>query len=1622
MPLARYLLRNEFCLSDPELYRAADKHDPEALLEGVAMAGLVGVLRQLGDLTEFAAGIFNDLHEEVMATASRGHGLKVRVQQLEAEFPSVEKAFLSQTNHSLLLYNEGIDWHPNLQMGQNLITSGDLPHSVMDSYEECRGPPRLFLLDKFDNAGLGACLKRYSDPSFFKSELNSSESRKVDTQKEKKARKIKRKGSQWRIRETSEGSARSHAKLHQLFSKERQQTDTNLPTNCVKLKKRQFNRLLFDSISGKSYMERFLESRLPERLKSRNFSESSYEGLELSTQDSANQLVVRDRDLVSSPTSHEKILEMCMDELDEDVIDKNLKKLSTPAPNLNKLVDRKVDMMVPKDSKGEGKIDGYRSDDLTSEVDNYMDALTTMESEMETDTECRTMNEQGFFLTERMRMGSNISEDLQEVQGGFSDSQSVENSSASDDGTNSFRKGRSSFSYSDTPSSSAGHVLSDGDVAAKPDPSTEAVRREVVELSSADLCKYGDALGTGPPEHLVSYGASSEASGFPSYISVRGELSCESSLTDSTFTLSQISSKESESKSKAVRSDSMESRSSYQKDCNIGLSTNSSGDNNFNRNVSHQVDISCFPSHMVDDALPMASGEALQEVYLDGGIHNERSGYLLQSANLSNLTPGKRDSDDTHTEIVSEEYSDNSSSLGNVAKARFGSSHFVSLPTEESHKDLTREDLEIGSPVASPLECLPDSPYGSYLYKLEPAEFLELSFPDMSNKVPTFQLSSTKVDTTTSEIEGSYNSMKVSSECIVFPPLNQASETEVHLQLAGSETELSCEAYDTQTVVGCDKVELPSEKHKNLQEGCRSQIEDVLPDKCVTHNEDSGQFKVEMPNPFSSGDITGSDAQKEAVIPDPVSPSELKFMISDPEFYDPCASRLLDSVVLLEDQSDLHPSDDIGVATSLRRWDQESELIKCQTTDLTGSADNATFPSTNPKRLDLSLPELDVPEVNVTEIPSLPPLPPIEWRIGKLQHQPVSLEREMVQCSLNPFSPTTLSEKAQWCFPDLDLKLEQSLNPFLPMSNEKLSDVSLMDEDMGTASLNPFSSPVLTDEDDNISQEFLKLDREVAQPLNPFLSSGTESQDSSYCSLHLGAHSDSVEFSRIPSKKNLTAPHSSLNLFCEDQQNLKSLAAVQDREEETSQDTHGFAPSPGNPDADCVESSPTPSNEVENVQPSARCVDDEVEQTLNSQSPIQDREAETSQDTHGFAPSPGNADADCIESSPTPSNEVENVQPSALKVDDEVEQTLNPQSPIQNREEEASLDTIRFAPSPGIADANCTKFSPTLSNEVENAQPSSVSADVDQTFNSQPLIPDREEDISQNNHEFTSWPSNADVKADSVEVSQIPCNDVVNAHSSFQNSNSAVEHNFDPSPLIRDREEEKYQDTRRYAPSPSNAVVSAENSSLNIEDELNSPSAIQETKDCAALTWKEEKLQPLRLFKPSSPVEDEKPASYGEDEEPPSIVEDEKQTWVVENEKPQILSLSLEREMIWHPDFSSMMPPMEEEKPIGIRKAWLHRPRDPLIQAVASHDKSTLRKVLERVQPQTETKADARDSLLQQIRAQSFSLKPAVLMRPNIQAPKSNLRVSAILEKANAIRQALAGSDEDDDSESWSDS
>ncbi|KAL6553277.1 hypothetical protein OROGR_007119 [Orobanche gracilis] len=204
MPLVRVEVRNEYALGAPELYRETNKEDPKEVLEGVAVAGLVGVLRQLGDLAEFAAEVFHGLQEEVMRTSSRSHKLMARVQRIETALSPLEKVLLAQRSHLHFAYTAGSNWKAQIRCQQNHFIYSDVPQFIMDTYEDSRGPPRLHLLDKFDPGGPGSCLKRYSDPTFFKrASVASGEASADRTSKDKKGCKVKIRRSWTRSREVS---------------------------------------------------------------------------------------------------------------------------------------------------------------------------------------------------------------------------------------------------------------------------------------------------------------------------------------------------------------------------------------------------------------------------------------------------------------------------------------------------------------------------------------------------------------------------------------------------------------------------------------------------------------------------------------------------------------------------------------------------------------------------------------------------------------------------------------------------------------------------------------------------------------------------------------------------------------------------------------------------------------------------------------------------------------------------------------------------------------------------------------------------------------------------------------------------------------------------------------------------------------------------------------------------------------------------------------------------------------------------------------------------------------------------------------------------------------------------
>ncbi|CAL9132945.1 unnamed protein product [Musa textilis] len=445
MPLVRLEVRNEYGLGDPELYRGAfRKEDPKAILDGVAVAGLVGILRQLGDLAEFAADVFHDLHEQITATAGRGRKLMTRVRNIESALPSVEKAFKEQTSHIHFAYVAGSDWHAHIQVEKSLLLSSDLPGFMMDSYEECRDPPRLFLLDKFDHAGTGACLKRYSDPSYFKRTWAASQMQRSETvRKEKKFNTIKRKGSRLRNGKVQ----------HSVYMSQRDCRNTNSDV-CP--------RFTSPSIDGQSFSAENIsiaDTKLNPEFSSRSTSFGSKTKESYFEQTSyVNPPVVPDEldyNEVPIPNLHGKDSSLCVsvlhdeptadclddvsqhDSLQEQSIPRSssvtwdekieIFKPTNPVSYDDILVDRVQDSedivrvedleplqvnSIPENTE-HAEIESLNQEDIlfhpnkspvalsdvnhfdevTSETDNYVDAPNTLDSETETETECHTKRE-----------------------------------------------------------------------------------------------------------------------------------------------------------------------------------------------------------------------------------------------------------------------------------------------------------------------------------------------------------------------------------------------------------------------------------------------------------------------------------------------------------------------------------------------------------------------------------------------------------------------------------------------------------------------------------------------------------------------------------------------------------------------------------------------------------------------------------------------------------------------------------------------------------------------------------------------------------------------------------------------------------------------------------------------------------------------------------------------------------------------------------------------------------------------------------------------------------------------------------------------------------------------------
>ncbi|XP_022767841.1 protein SCAR2-like isoform X2 [Durio zibethinus] len=1468
MPLTRYQIRNEYSLADPELHRAADKDDPEALLEGVAMAGLVGLLRQLGDLAEFAAEIFHDLHEEVMATAARGHGLMVRVQQLEAEFPSIEKAFLSQTNHSLFFTNAGVDWHPNMRTEHNLITRGDLPRCVLDSYEECRGPPRLFLLDKFDVAGAGACLKRYTDPSFFKTESAFPGIEPVDFQREKKARKVKKKGSRWRNLETPEFAPTSHAKLQQLFLEERIENAYNDPARLVKLKRRQLNESPLHSKSGKGYMEKFLETPSldhkavyeasgtppPLRLTLDHSSESGLEILEIGTVSPVKNSSQGKETSSSSPTVQEVVLKPAMEELNGQVIDREIVRVPEPTSNFTDgipppfhKVTIEKEIIVDGEGRRECSTDGDHSDDMTSEVDNYMDALTTMESEMDTDNEYRSKNDIGFLN------GSDATDEKLEVQAHSSDSHSVV-ISVSDDGNSSFKKGTSSFSYSDTLDNLAEDMPSDGEVAAKVFPSNKTCVTEIVEAPSIQLpacsemqCSSSDKVLS--PKDTCFGECRLPDLGEASYSSCLEDLNSTHILLDqaNSMVFSLL-----EQQLDEVPSDGVKTNSDVS-DCDGGKYLADSAEVNF-ADVSEKYEVSLLTlsteSHPVDE--------------LDCGGTNVSSDGLPNLSNILQLAPEKR--------------------------------------SEEQLPCSTLAEVERGSGITLPAKGLD-----------------------------------------------------------VKRPVNLSSEVNDTALEAGLDSECMTPMLDTSEICGFNE----------------QQFSDILhddPELEVDPTEVGASYSEQKQNVDELFDAAEGEETREFtcsvnVVDGDAIPCDLQSHCAD-------NLDLKDHVGLDDLASENVLAESIAVSTAA-----------CGSTDFDDGVDNITFQSSNL----------------------------ICSQSGNLMNLEESLSGAADLCVEQPESNEVIS---QGCHIELETREETNPVDGTPADIDSTSRKSVshnnynLQEDIHYSSL---AEPTK-------SLNFFDL---TASPTSSELSD--QGSELKYSSHLMVSRADLVYSSSYNFSEKETSLEQSSD-FPTNQHDVGNLHIVEDSSNSSYLLSNQIQSLDHIDQENCLQTSIEHSEEGSLSKPSL-----EFSQKLGRQDKQEIYPSDPIHPAFGLLPEATKVSME--ELPPLPPlppmqwriGRVQHVSPASQRELVEQGQGLFPRVPEYGTEEKAQFGLpaleqgIEQPRNPFLPIVDGEERSGHLSDQlaVDCMQPSSFSMHpptMGSNANSQysDVCLDRTHSnpfltlpiISNESLEYGSIAMEGDMVESSYSL-PMPATDTISRHIPVSSHEKTT---HPPNQFVLD------------------IGLEGGHPKQNSEGELGNPPDIF----VHPQTKREEQI-PTKIAEDLPKEVEEQPQhglaiSEGETAQTSNAIVQhglaapERETAQTSNTTVHHDLSTSEEEAAWPSTMLALLPVVEDGNPNGNRTLKLPRPRNPLIDAVAAHDKSKLRKVTERIRPPIIPKVEERDSLLEQIRTKSFNLKPAVVTRPSVQGPKTNLRVAAILEKANAIRQALAGSDEDDDEDSWSDS
>ncbi|KAK7260041.1 hypothetical protein RIF29_25763 [Crotalaria pallida] len=1628
------------------------------------MAALVGLLRQLGDLAEFAAEIFHNLHEEVMVTAARGHSLMGRVQQLEAEVPSLEKAFYSQTHHSSFFTNGGIGWHPNLQSEQNLVTHGDLPRFIMDSYEDSRGPPRLFLLDKFDVAGAGACLKRYTDPSFFKMESASSGIATVEVHREKRIRKVKKKGA--RLRDTEAPIVASHSKLHQLLLEDRIENGYTNPARLVKLKKRQLNGSSAETNAGKSYMEKLLETTaldhklicetsiipLPAKLMSDDGSEAGVRILEISSispvkKSFGNHKSPNEEKLELKPFSevnggtYGDLME-ANEQVSAGVTD----KLSSSHPEL--LGERELTVIEQK--KMEGSIDGYHSDDATSEVDNYMDALTTMESELETDNEWKpkkgflnmqkvtdtdgkeehqlqaqlsdsqsfgdssAYNDIGSFKEDRSgervqtRLSnshstgtSSTSDSISsfrrdgnehiELQAHFSDSQSVGNSSVSDE-NNSFKNDKSCFTDGDSLSTVVENIQSEPFSYAKhyePEvvdaPSNQI--RQMVEFRNMDCGKFDMHDDANAKEEISDSGKAS-SDGLCSASPVTLPTGTRSDETPCNLVELNLRLEDTEDRTGLIESIAEPASLSLVKDdsCHVDSSDKKSPENMGNDDPYVHSDDLLRVSNDLDSACEDECSDHSEIRMLQAYSPNENYSEILVSRDV--VSKGK-----DHIFPSMEELNLNSGTM----------------PVLDS-QDSKDENCNIGAQLN--LEGL--SPL------LPTSCFIGEASSDLILDSPHDEPSSAEIEVLNSDLRSNFE--------------------EVSKMVHGDEIRSTC-SVDPVEGDGCFKN--PS-SHNNLE-----MVNDVVTQN--TQSEDQAMLNI------PSVDSVENDA---GIVPCPDSglmcfPSR---SLSDlqqplPGSSDSCKMEIESNEVELA-QISMDPNKEEGE----NQLEPSKEMI---------TSDAICSPMRSLTKLEESPSTFADPhekEMEVSEAIG-------RQSLTELEEQKVVGKPELAyagdQLKLNQLVPCDLSDS-------------ERCNNVQNSSSEQFQHGAFVDD----VKMSP-----------ELSGLYNQQSKSIFDGQNDFLQNGQDSYSSSCDQVESETNLEMFIQSQVGDRDTEFMAGDEEN-FASDKSQSQQMQIYQS-EQESTHDTSElaseiYADEPSSSNTSGQEIIPT-KHVVDPLKPSLLDPFPAAENNLDDMPPLPPlppMQWRTGKVQHA---------------SLFPQREEAEVNRALVQPMQPIKPDTQSQSGFPTSERDGLLLQSPFLPfmamesdrlqyssgfSMGVSgNPAAIPFQyPVMVNDA-NGQYNYVVLDRNQIQNSFLTFPvassvrpthgyiaASEGEMVQNSNLCSPiLPAESAVYGlDSICVpeclgqppSQVRTETSSEVKTLQQSTCNVVATGRPPCDYNGAFEGEMVQSSNSYLPIPPECIVSGHDSISPQEKPTQSPSQLMMETSLEVKTLEQsisnmvsmggdphdypvasqgqmaQNSNPLPLVAPTECAVsgDDSISLQDNTTQSPSQIMTETSLEVKTLHQPVSNAEGEQR----HPYISLMSPPNMESMELGEigsssdmyaqtsdfesertnvkPKNKLPRPRNPLIDAVVAHDKSKLRRVTDRVMPEVAQKVEERDSLLEQIRTKSFNLKPAVATRPSIQGPRTNLKLAAILEKANAIRQALAGSDEDDDADSWSDS